>query len=139
ATNEGDNDVDNIERVNIDNAQPGVYTIQVTHKGNLQYGAPQAYTLIASGTTGLTLATNNVDFDNKIVLYPNPAGSVLNFAVPNNGEISSAVVFDILGKQVALNSNTVGNSIDVSHLSKGVYFVKFAYEGKLLIKKFVKE
>jgi hypothetical protein len=39
ATNNSDNEVDNIEKVFIENAEPGTYTIQVTHKGALLNGS----------------------------------------------------------------------------------------------------
>lgn len=42
-----DNNVDNIERVNIDNPS-GTYTITVTHKGNLQDG-PQHFAFVVTG------------------------------------------------------------------------------------------
>jgi serine protease AprX len=138
ATRDSDNDADNVEKVQIDLAEPGVYTIQVTHKGTL-VGGSQAFSLIASGTAGLSLATHNVNFNDNIVMYPNPVKNVLNFSVPNNVEIATVSIFDILGKQVNTNSQILHNSIDVSNLSNGIYFAKFAYNGQFLIKKFVKE
>jgi hypothetical protein len=52
AATQGDNVLDNVERINIDNVIPGeTYTIQVSHKGNLQRGN-QAYTLVISGVGG---------------------------------------------------------------------------------------
>ena len=51
ATRSGDNDVDNVERVNIDSPTAGaVYTITVTHKGTLADG-PQKFALIVTGIT----------------------------------------------------------------------------------------
>jgi hypothetical protein len=50
ATNNSDNEVDNIEKVFIENAEPGTYTIQVTHKGALLNGI-QEFSLIADGQT----------------------------------------------------------------------------------------
>ncbi|MFV0237054.1 MAG: S8 family serine peptidase [Flavobacteriales bacterium] len=45
----GDNDVDNIEQVVIENAKRNkVYRIQITHKGNLLYGG-QNFSLVATG------------------------------------------------------------------------------------------
>lgn len=138
ATRESDNDADNIEKVQIDVADPGIYTIQVTHKGNL-VGGSQVFSLISSGSAGLSLGVNDVDFENNIVLYPVPVKNTLNFAVPNNTEIASVVVFDVVGKQVGINSQMFNNTLDVSNLSKGIYFAKFVYDGKFLVKKFVKE
>jgi hypothetical protein len=44
----GDNDRDNVEQVFIENAAPGVYSVQVSHDGVLLDGLPQAYSLIIS-------------------------------------------------------------------------------------------
>jgi hypothetical protein len=55
ATNAGDNDVDNVEQVFIDNPTAGYYTIQISHKGNI--GSGQDYALIISGMERTT--TNN--------------------------------------------------------------------------------
>lgn len=137
ATNDSDNDVDNVEKVEIYDAEPGVYTIQVTHKGTLT-GGSQVFSLIASGSTGLSLATNEVNFDDKLVLYPNPVQNTLNIAVPNNGQVENLSIFDVLGKQV-MNSTGLGNSVDVSGLTSGIYFVQFNYNGISMTKKFVKE
>ncbi len=50
----GDNNIDNVERVDVDSTIPGeTYTITVNHKGNLERGV-QAYALIISGVGGST-------------------------------------------------------------------------------------
>lgn len=136
ATNNSDNDVDNSERVNIYNAQPGVYTIQVTHKGTL-VGGSQAYSLVASSTNGLGL--NSRDFDNSIFIYPNPAQNVLNFDVKNDVILSEVSVNDISGKEIFKSTNVIGNSVDVSNLSAGVYFITFKSDTNSITKKFIKQ
>ena len=138
ATRGSENNVDNIEKVQIDSAQPGVYTIQVTHKGSLS-GGSQVFSLIASGTTGISLGVTNSDFSNNIVLYPNPTRSALNFATPNNEAVEKVSFVDMLGKEIQLNTTVVNNAVSVESLSKGVYFVKFQYQGQVIVKKFVKE
>ena len=51
ATRSGDNDIDNVERINIDTPTAGaVYTITVTHKGTLADG-PQKFALVVTGIT----------------------------------------------------------------------------------------
>ena len=47
ATNNGDNDVDNVEQIFIDNPVAGYYTLQISHKGNI--GTGQDFALIYSG------------------------------------------------------------------------------------------
>lgn len=138
ATNYDDNEVDNIEKVEIPNAQPGVYTIQVTNKGNL-VGGSQVFSLIASAGTGLTLNNRDYDYNSSIFIYPNPAASILNFEVKNNIAISAISINDISGKEIYKNSNLIGNSIDISNLASGVYFVTFKSDNSLVTKKFIKE
>ncbi len=138
ATRDSDNNVDNVEKIQIDNAQPGIYTIEVTHKGSLT-GGSQIFSLIASSTTGITLGVASSDFSNNIVLYPNPTRSTLNFSTPNDEAILNVSFVDMLGKEIQLNSSIVNNAVSVESLSKGVYFVKFQYQGQVIVKKFVKE
>ncbi len=138
ATRDSDNNVDNIEKIQIDNAQPGVYTIQVTHKGSLT-GGSQVFSLIASGTSGITLGVASSDFSNNIVLYPNPTRSALNFSTPNDEAIQNVSFVDMLGKEIQLNSSVINNVVSVEALSKGVYFVKFQFQGQVVVKKFIKE
>ena len=54
ATNDSENDVDNIETIVIPNPEPGSYTIFIDHNGVLQ-GNEAAYSLIISGTDDYTV------------------------------------------------------------------------------------
>lgn len=47
ATNSGDNDVDNVETITIDNPVSGTYTVRVSHKNSISPG--QDYSLLVSG------------------------------------------------------------------------------------------
>ncbi|AWG23764.1 S8 family serine peptidase [Flavobacterium kingsejongi] len=137
ATQNSDNDVDNIEKVHIYNAQPGTYTIQVTHKGTLA-GGSQEYSMIGN-VSGGTLGINDVSADKSIFIYPNPANDRLNFTLPQNLILSDVIVYDITGKVVVNKLNAEAKQIDVSQLGSGVYFVKFISEDKSITKKFVKK
>ena len=138
ATNIADNDVDNVERVEIFNAQPGTYTIQINHKGTLQ-GGLQNYSLIASGSIGLTLNSDDFVVDNNFFVFPNPANNELHFSNPNNIEVSNISINDISGKLVvSLNATAIKDTIDISNLQSGVYFVKFTTENKAFVKKIIK-
>jgi hypothetical protein len=139
ATNVADNNADNIEKVEIPNAQPGVYTIQVTHKNNLT-GGSQVFSLIGNGSVGLTLANQDFVYDNSIFIYPNPANNVLNFDVKNDVQLSAINIHDISGKEVFRNANVEGvSSIDITNLSSGVYFVTFQSDKNSVTKKFIKQ
>lgn len=139
AINTEENDVDNVEKVEIEDAMPGVYTIQVTHKGANLLGGSQVFSLIANASTALNLNTRDYDYDKSIFIYPNPAASVLNFEIKNNIVISAVSINDISGKEIYKNSNLISNSIDISNLASGVYFVTFKSDDSLVTKKFIKE
>ncbi|WP_445454008.1 S8 family serine peptidase [Flavobacterium sp. 25HG05S-40] len=139
ATNFSDNDVDNIEKVEILGAEPGVYTIQVTHKGATLLGGSQVFSLIANATNGLSLNTRDYEYDNSVFVYPNPANNVLNFDVKNDITISSVSINDISGKEIYRATNSITNSIDISNLSSGVYFATFTSDNNSVTKKFIKE
>ena len=96
----GDNITDNVERINVDSTIPGeVYTIIVTHKGNLQRGQ-QAYSLLISGSGGTAYCTsapisNTGARIDSVVLgtlkYQNPAGcSSYTNATNYSGNIESS-------------------------------------------------
>lgn len=138
ATNNADNNVDNIERVEIFNATPGTYTIQVSHKGSLQ-GGSQDYTLIATSTNGLTLASEDFVADNNFFVYPSPANETISYSNPNSYAINSISIADISGKQVLyLGESAITDTINVANLQSGVYFVTFTTGNSTTVKKFIK-
>lgn len=59
---------------------------------------------------------------NEISIYPNPASNELFIKNGNNIELSSIKIADLTGKTV-LSQNTEFSSINISNLSKGMYFV----------------
>jgi serine protease AprX len=137
ASNNSDNNVDNIERVEIFNATPGVYTIQINHKGTLTNGL-QEYSLIASGSQGLTLSNNSFDADNTFFVYPNPAQNEIHFNNPKGLSLDEVSIFDITGKMVLSAQGVTNNTLDVSRLQSGVYMVKIASQGATFVRKFTK-
>ncbi|MEZ4878332.1 MAG: S8 family serine peptidase [Flavobacterium sp.] len=139
ATNDSDNNVDNIEKVEIENAQPGVYTIQVSHKATLT-GGSQVFSLIANGSTGINLNTSNYDFDKNVFIYPNPTTNTLNYSINDAISIDSIRINDVSGKAINnFKADLNHNNIDVSNLSSGIYFVTFVSEQSSVTKKFVKQ
>lgn len=78
-----------------------------------------------------TLNTIVNDYLEKIILYPNPTSTLLN--VDNSFIVEQYQIFDISGK-IVLNGNS--NTIDVSMLKKGMYFIKLNNNQTV---KFIKE
>lgn len=65
------------------------------------------------------------DFEiNDVSVWPNPAKDMLN--VQGNFLNGNIQIFDLYGKVVSTEKNIVNNNeINISNLSKGVYFLKF--------------
>ena len=73
-------------------------------------------------------------------VYPNPVNDILYIEAET--EIEEVVVYDVYGRvQNLSNSATqqLSNSIDVTNLNSGVYFVKVVAENGETIKRFIKD
>ncbi len=137
ATNTGTNDVDNFERVDINNPS-GTYTITVTHKGNL-FGNSQNFSLIATSDNLSTLSTNEEikANDTKVDFYPNPAKNYIQINEKDKDLLIN--IYDVSGKLI-LTSKLVDNKISISHLVKGNYIANFINKkGEIKSFKFIKE
>lgn len=81
-----------------------------------------------------SLSAQNVNVQ-KASVYPNPVKDVLN--IKGAGKIDSIEVYNVLGQRV--KTLKAAETIDVSGLAKGVYFLKIAGDGKGQNLKFIKE
>lgn len=69
-------------------------------------------------------------FKNNFSIYPNPVGNVLNITTKNDMVINNVSITDVNGRVVSTSSSVI-NSVDVSDLSSGVYFISVeTNEGK---------
>lgn len=89
--------------------------------------------------TGLPLSVDDSVFNEKQVsVYPNPTSEKLTVSIKNE-QITRLSLFNALGQKVIdFNFNTLDKTtLDVSHLSVGVYFLKINnhYTQKVLIEK----
>lgn len=85
-----------------------------------------------------TLGTDEFS-SNAINIFPNPTKGILNYTIINRIVLTAITINDISGKQVYISENTINNSIDVSNLSSGVYFITFTSENNSVTKKFIKQ
>ena len=138
ATQNSDNNVDNIEKVFIENAPAGVYTIQVTNKGSLVSGS-QDFTLVASGLDNVALSSSDFDKNDLIELYPNPSKEYVNFNLPSDFDLKKVTIYDTLGKTIKQFDNTYNSRINVSEFETGIYFINFKGEKNSITKTFIKE
>ncbi|MBG6186151.1 S8 family serine peptidase [Flavobacterium sp. CAN_S2] len=125
---QGDNKVDNIEKVEIDLPTSDLYTITVSHKGILS-GNSQDFSLIISGLEENTLSTNDSDFK-YFNISPNPMDDLVNISVQSDiSEDMYLEVYNLLGvRQIfkkinSQNSNFV-DTVDVTSLMPGFYIFK---------------
>lgn len=82
------------------------------------------------------LSTDNLDFNNQVKIYPNPAKDVLNIDT-NNQEITSVAIYNILGSRVLALNEVTNNTINVSNLKNGVYLVRIEALNNTITKKVV--
>lgn len=138
---QGDNNVDNIEKIEIQNPT-GQYTITVSHKGNLT-GGLQDYTIIVTGIDeNLSVTSLNT---NDFAISPNPVGD--SFSVNSNSVLSldEISIFDIQGRMVKQilfdNSNPFSGEylIDSTSFDTGVYIVRIKSGDDFVTKKMIKK
>lgn len=82
----------------------------------------------------------NSSFD--IVIYPNPISSALNVSASNNLEKAKFKIYNILGQEIKLHIVNLfenSNSVDVSSLQKGIYYLSIEMDSNIISKKFIKE
>jgi len=114
--------------------QSGTWEKEITLK------ATEAFNKI--DVTGLAyLGIEDMGNDQNIVIYPNPTTGELKI---ENGElkIENVEIYDVYGRRqkIILNSQfSILNSIDISHLSAGIYFIQIETEKETITKKVVKE
>jgi hypothetical protein len=91
-------------------------------------------------TTTIAEALSNQDFtfSSYFILSPNPAKEVLNITTEQEIQITSLSVYNILGQQVLVVTNP-NNSIDVSSLKTGSYFIKIVSDKGTSSGKLIKE
>jgi len=127
----GDNKVDNIEIVRIEDATPGVYTITVTAKGSV-YSPPgppgQDYSLIVYADNLTTTVSVEDHALSQVKIFPNPVEKTLFIQNTLDYPIEKIEIFDVIGKNVYSSEIINNNSVDVSPLNSGIYLVKL-YSG----------
>ena len=84
-------------------------------------------------TNGVLGTSDNVL--NNLIIYPNPASSILNI---DNAENSTIEVFDLLGRIILSRSNiSLKEQINVSTLNSGTYLIRISNENKVVTDKFI--
>jgi len=82
--------------------------------------------------------TVNVEssFMEKIDVFPNPTKDLLTIKTPNL-QINKMVIYNLLGKFITKKENS--NSINIKHLTKGIYLLKISTNKGVSFQKILKE
>jgi hypothetical protein len=73
-----------------------------------------------------------------VSIYPNPVEAVLTIETSADLTNKIATVFDMSGKKV-LNQKLTTNTLEVSSLESGLYFLRLESEGRSIKRKFIKK
>ncbi len=82
-----------------------------------------------------TSSIENISDSNNILLFPNPAMETIHL-LPEQQKVSFVVIS--MGGEIMKKGKLTGNSIDISDLQPGVYYIKIQYTNKWRVSTFVK-
>jgi uncharacterized delta-60 repeat protein len=102
----------------------------ITYKGNNS----SAHLIALHSEASLTIPSINES--NSFIIYPNPVNDLLYLHSNNFLTIKSVKIVDLQGKIILEDTN---ETINVSHLTNGLYIIKVITEGGEFIKKFIKQ
>lgn len=141
----GDNDVDNIEKIEVANAEAGEYEVVVRHKGKLVNGR-QDFSLIVSNGNMNGVEANSMEAlvsESDIIVWPNPVEDVFNVEIAKDKifKISQIDIYDLSNKLVKSVSVGATNRavIDVKELTTGIYLMKIEVGGERIRLKLAKK
>ena len=104
--------------------------ILIVHDLNIANQYYQAFAYIyqfAGGVITPTLGVNHNEYDNNLVVYPNPSNGILNIDATNNASLTDVevTVYNVLGNKIYSNhySNLLHETIDLSSQASGVYLI----------------
>jgi len=102
------------------------------------YGIPDYYRLYLDHATNINISEQE---KYSFSVYPNPTTGQLRI---ENGELrmENVEIYDIMGRKQKIIINyqiSIVNSIDISHLSAGIYLVKIITEQGVITKKIIKQ
>ncbi len=87
---------------------------------------------------GSTILGLSDDLVSNLIMYPNPTSTVLNLSSIEGFDAASYSIFDVQGKRVK-HASLKENTIDVSALANGSYFLKVSDAFNTKTQKFIKK
>lgn len=114
----------------------GSVTYTVTNSNGCSNRRTMTGNVVACASRGAESETQKANF----IVYPNPAKTIVNIKVDNLVGKGEIILTDLLGKQIKQQLLSLGNnSINVSHLAKGMYLINIITEQGREVKKVVVE
>ena len=141
----GDNDADNLERIEVIDPDAGEYEVVVSHKGELSYGRQDFSLLISNDDLeGIEKVASTTGVDPQdIVIWPNPVEDIANVEVTKNKvfTVSEVEVFDLSNRLVKRFNFTATNRavIDMRELKRGIYLLNINVGGERIRAKVLKK
>lgn len=102
----------------------------------------QSNTGLFSLTVSESSVLSDADFtkiNNELMVYPNPSSSFINIKMLDNSLLETIEIYNLIGEKVLIKSfdNLINVQLNISHLSKGVYFMKAKSNNKITSKKLI--
>jgi PKD repeat protein len=113
----------------------GTYVVSlIANNSNGASTNQSSETVIVNSTAGITDNTNS-----GISIYPNPVNDLLYIKL-NQLKINTIKITSIIGAQIDANLNKNNNTIDVSQLNAGTYFLSLTTDNdEVIVKRFIKK
>jgi len=107
----------------------GIYSVEVTNEFGCVY---------TSGNTTVNVSTHDIEINELIQLFPNPAKNEINLNWPADVNISSLNITDLAGKNI-FSLQPISNSVKVSlnEVADGIYIVELKSDGFTIARKLV--
>lgn len=115
-------------------------SITPNQSGNysVKYTSEEGCEIFSNEFNHIVLGISDILNENKILFYPNPASTRL-FIKTEDNSLSQYQIYNSIG-QVMKQGKLTENSVDVSGLPKGIYFIQLNVKnGQMLNSKFIKE
>ena len=136
-------DISNIPATEIGRLQtnePGIMGIVLGPEGKIWYANHILNKVVKIEPSTILLADDKLEIKKNTFIFPNPATNYIhidrgNFSTENIG----LRISDISGKEVLYISNMTKNTVNISHLASGFYFVHMEDGRKKMSKKLIIE
>ena len=105
--------------------------------GFSNYSSLGYYAMEGTLTGGIVTSVEDLAFENTVAVFPNPAGDLINISYGFTNPNTQLVLTNLTG-QTVYESQQQLQSIDLSGLEKGIYFLRISIAGESCIKKVFK-